>query len=63
MKDHMLEMIDNKPVGIYNFKTDRYLDNNLLGKDPVLEGLMEEKLKAIIQTYNSRLIDNDLVVK
>ncbi len=63
MKDHMLEMIDNKPVGVYNFKTDRYLDNNLLGKDPVLEGLMEEKLKAIIQTYNSRLIDNDLVVK
>jgi phosphoglycerol transferase MdoB-like AlkP superfamily enzyme len=63
MNDHMLEMIDNKPVGIYNFKTDRFLDNNLLGKDPILEGLMVEKLKAIIQTYNNRLIDNDLVVK
>ncbi len=63
MKDHMLEMIDNKPVGIYNYKLDRFLDDNLLGRDPSLEGIMAEKLKAIIQTYNYRLIDNDLVVK
>jgi hypothetical protein len=24
---------------------------------------MEERLKAVIQTYNSRLIDNNMVVK
>jgi len=63
MKDHLLEMIDNKPVGIYNYKQDRFLENNLLGKDTNLESVMVEKLKAITQTYNSRLIDNDLVVK
>jgi phosphoglycerol transferase MdoB-like AlkP superfamily enzyme len=63
MKDHMLEMIDNKPVGIYNYKLDRFLNNNLLGRDTILEGMMVEKLKAIIQTYNNRLIDNDLVFK
>jgi hypothetical protein len=63
MKDHMLEMVENKPAGFYNFKTDRFLDNNYIGRDTVLQGAMEEKLKAIIQVYNNRLIDNDMVVK
>jgi phosphoglycerol transferase MdoB-like AlkP superfamily enzyme len=63
MKDHLLEMIDNKPVSLFNYKQDTYLQNNLLGKDPVLEQVMEEKLKAIMQTYNGRLIRNDMTVK
>ena len=56
MKDHILEMIDNKPVGLFNYKNDRFLEKNLLGKNPELQLQMEEKLKAIIQTYNSRLL-------
>ena len=63
MKDHILEMIDNKPVGLYNYKEDLFLENSLIGKEPELEKQMEEKLKAIIQTYNSRLIDNNLIVR
>jgi hypothetical protein len=63
MKDHILEMIDNKPVGLYNYKNDLLLENSLLGKEPELEKQMEEKLKAIIQTYNSRLIDNNMIVR
>jgi len=63
MKDHILEMIDNKPAGLYNFKTDRFLQNDVLDKEQELASLMEEKLKAVIQSYNTRLIDNDLVVK
>jgi phosphoglycerol transferase MdoB-like AlkP superfamily enzyme len=63
MKDHMLEMVENKPVGFYNFKTDRFLDYNIIGKDTIIQGAMEEKLKGIIQSYNSRLIDNEMVVK
>jgi phosphoglycerol transferase MdoB-like AlkP superfamily enzyme len=62
MKDHILEMIDNKPVGLYNYKQDLFLENSLLGKEPDIETQMVEKLKAIIQTYNSRLIDNNMVV-
>jgi phosphoglycerol transferase MdoB-like AlkP superfamily enzyme len=62
MKDHILEMIDNKPVGIFNYIGDKFLEQNLLGKYPELQLQMEEKLKAIIQTYNSRLIDNNMVV-
>jgi hypothetical protein len=63
MKDHILEMIDNKPVGLYNYKTDKYLETNVMESEPELTRQMEEKLKAVIQSYNSRLIDNDLVVR
>jgi hypothetical protein len=63
MADHLLEMIDNRPVGLYNYKTDKYLETNILGKEPGLAFSMEEKLKAIIQSYNSRLIENNMIVK
>lgn len=63
MKDHMLEMVDNKPVGLYNFKEDKFLDKNLIDKDTSYLQMMEEKLKAIVQSYNGRLIDNDMAIK
>ncbi len=63
MKDHIIEMIDNKTVGMYNYKKDILLEKNLLGLEPELQLMMENKLKAVIQTYNSRLIDNNMVVK
>ncbi len=63
MSDHIMEMIDNKAVGLYNYKTDLYLEHNLLGQDLEIQKKMEDKLRAIIQTYNSRLIDNKMVVK
>jgi phosphoglycerol transferase MdoB-like AlkP superfamily enzyme len=63
MKDHILEMIDNKSVGLFNYKKDIFLENSLIGKNPELQLQMEEKLKAIIQSYNSRLIDNNMTVR
>ena len=63
MRDHILEMIDNKPAGLYNFKLDRMLQNDILAKEPGLALVMEEKLKAVIQSYNNRLIENNMVVK
>jgi hypothetical protein len=63
MEDHILEMIDNRTMAIFNIKKDRYQVDNLLGKVPDLQKRMEEKIKAVIQTYNERLIDNNLTVK
>jgi phosphoglycerol transferase MdoB-like AlkP superfamily enzyme len=63
MKDHILDMIDNKAAGLFNYRIDRYFENNLLNKEPEIQKQMEDKLKAIIQTYNSRLIDNNMVVR
>ena len=62
MHDHLLEMVDNKPVGLYNFKKDRFLETNLVSNSDSLQEPMVDKLKAIIQEYNSRLIDNNMVV-
>jgi phosphoglycerol transferase MdoB-like AlkP superfamily enzyme len=63
MKDHIMEMMDNLPIGLFNYKKDIFLENSLIGKEPELQTMMEEKLKAIIQTYNSRLVDNNMVIK
>jgi hypothetical protein len=63
MKDHILEMIDTKAIGLFNYKKDLFLEKNLLGAEPDLQLQMEERLKSIIQTYNSRLIDNNMIVK
>jgi phosphoglycerol transferase MdoB-like AlkP superfamily enzyme len=63
MKDHVLDVMDNTPAGLFNYKTDRYLETNLLNKEPEIKNQLEDKLKAIIQTYNSRLIDNNMVVR
>ena len=63
MKGHILEMVENKAVGLYNYNEDKLLEINIIGKEESLRAMMEEKLKAIIQTYNARMIDNDMVVK
>jgi phosphoglycerol transferase MdoB-like AlkP superfamily enzyme len=63
MRDHLLQMADNKTLSLYNYNTDTFLQNNLLGKDPLLQQIMEEKLRAIMQTYNSKLIHNDMIVR
>jgi phosphoglycerol transferase MdoB-like AlkP superfamily enzyme len=63
MKDHVLDMIDNKPAGLFNYRSDRYFGTNLLNREPEIQKQMEDKLKAIVQTYNSRLLDNNMVVR
>ncbi len=63
MKDHILEMIGNKAVGLFDYKNDPVLVKNIIGQNPELQLQMEEKLKAIMQTYNSRLLDNNMVVR
>ena len=63
MKDHILEMSDNIAIGLFNYKTDLFLENNLLGRNPDLQLQMEDKLKAIIQSYNSRLVDNNMIIR
>lgn len=54
---------DDKGVGLYNYVEDPLLKNNLVGKLPDLEQDMSTKLKAFIQQYNNRMIDNNLTIK
>ena len=55
-------MIETKPVTLYNYIEDKFQKNNLIGSMPELEAALERKLKAIMQTYNTRMLDNNLTV-
>jgi phosphoglycerol transferase MdoB-like AlkP superfamily enzyme len=50
-------------TGLYNLKTDKLLSKNLMGLYPEEERKMEQKVKAIVQQYNNRMIENRLTVE
>jgi len=59
MNDYVIQFDGNKVVADYNFKTDSNLKNRLNGAEDYSQ--QQDKLKAIIQQYNNRMIKNDLV--
>lgn len=63
MKDHLLTMIGSEPAGLFNFKSDRLLEQNIINQENEIRSQLLEKLLAFIQTYNRRLVDNDMVVR
>jgi hypothetical protein len=63
MDDYLLQFDGQKPIALYNFKTDTFLSNNVMSKNPEVEIKMENKIKAFIQQYNKRLIEDDLLAK
>jgi hypothetical protein len=56
--DHVLIANEKETKGIYNFKTDRLLKNNLLGKEDAVDDTLKLKMKAFIQQYNNRMLEN-----
>jgi phosphoglycerol transferase MdoB-like AlkP superfamily enzyme len=59
---YLLQFDGKKAVGVYNFKEDITLKNNLLGKNLPVEEALLKRLKAFIQQYNNRMVDNKLSV-
>ena len=58
--DYLLQFDGNKPIAFYDIKSDSLLQNNLIENTDKLQEL-ETYLKAIIQSYQERLISNKLV--
>lgn len=58
--DHLLQFDGTRSVGLYNFKTDKLTRHNLLDSLPSVRQPMEQKIKAIIQQYNNRMIEDRL---
>ena len=56
----MLQYMNDKTIALYNLVEDRWMKNNVLGKHPNVQNAMERRIKALIQQYNNRLIDNEL---
>jgi hypothetical protein len=61
-RDYLLVFDGTRTLGLYNFKTDKMVIQNLLEQFPDIAKSMETKLKALIQQYNNRLITNKMVV-
>lgn len=61
--DYYLAFDGTKSIGLYNFKKDPLLTKNLLDSEKKLHTDMERFIKAYIQSFNDRVINNQLTVK
>ena len=59
---NLIQFDGEKTVGVYNYKDDFTLKNNLLGKNPLVDEALLKRLKAFIQQYNNRMVDNKLIL-
>lgn len=62
-KDFLLVFDGSKSLGLYNFKTDKLIEHNLIDQHPEIVKQMELKLKALIQQYNNRMVEDRLTVQ
>ncbi|RNI30261.1 alkaline phosphatase family protein [Rufibacter immobilis] len=58
--DYFLQFDGTKTLGLFNYKEDKFLKKNLKDTQPQLRIAMENKLKAFIQQYNNRMLENRL---
>ncbi len=61
--DYLLQFDGLKTLGLYDFKKDKLLQTNLMTQVPDTARIMENQLKAFIQEYNNRMVDDNLTVK
>ncbi|HEY3403916.1 MAG TPA: sulfatase-like hydrolase/transferase [Ohtaekwangia sp.] len=60
--DYLMQFDGKRSIALYNFKTDSLQQENLLEKNPSMSKHLEKRLKAVIQQYNNRMVDNDLIL-
>ncbi|MDY3847675.1 MAG: LTA synthase family protein [Prevotella sp.] len=58
--DWLLQFDGHKSKALYRFRTDLLLKDNLLTKEPNVAKEMERQVKAIIQSYMTRMVNNQL---
>jgi hypothetical protein len=62
-KDYLLLFNNSKPVALYNYKNDFTQQHNLLNTLPDTTRIMTNDLKAFIQQYNNRIVDDNLTTE
>ncbi|WP_025765168.1 LTA synthase family protein [Dyadobacter tibetensis] len=58
---YVLQFDGQKTVGLYNYRQDQLLKKNLRGTNLEVQKPMEAQIKAFIQQYNNRMLDDKLV--
>ncbi|HMG91982.1 MAG TPA: LTA synthase family protein [Chryseolinea sp.] len=61
--DYLLQFDGTRSVGLYNIKLDKLMLRDVLGEFPQVAGQMEQKVKALIQQYNNRMLADKLTVE
>jgi len=61
--DYLLMYSNDKPVGLYNYKTDFTQQHNLINAMPDTTRVITNRLQAFIQQYNNRIVDNNLTTE
>ncbi len=61
--DYLLQFDGQKTKALYRFRTDLLLKDNLADQLPTVRESMEREVKAIIQSYMTRMTTNTLVIK
>ncbi len=60
--DYLLTFDGAKTAGLYNLKEDVLMEKNLVGTLPDVQAESELKLKAFLQQYTARMVENRLTV-
>jgi phosphoglycerol transferase MdoB-like AlkP superfamily enzyme len=60
-RDWVLQFDLEKTISMYCLKTDRLMKNNLVGKNMPVQKFLEKQIKAFIQQYNGRMVNNQLL--
>lgn len=61
--DFYLAFDGKKSLALYNFKTDELLKTNLITSEPTKVAEMENFIKAYVQSFNERMIGNQLTLE
>ena len=60
--DYYLAFNGTKSLALYNFKEDPLLKNNLISTETEITAKLERFIKAYIQSFNERMINNSLTL-
>lgn len=60
--DYTLHFAADEVLGLYNYKSDPLHSNNLLLQEPLKAEELSNRMKAIIQTFNKRMLTNQLKI-
>ena len=60
--DYLLHFDGEKITGLYNIKSDILMRKNLINDLPEVAAIYEQKLKAILQSYTTRLWSNQMFI-
>ncbi|HXP51891.1 MAG TPA: hypothetical protein VN922_18180, partial [Bacteroidia bacterium] len=60
---YCLQMEGTRITALYNYQKDSMLTHNLVKEKPMVKDSMATLLKAVMQTYNTAVIHNQMYVK